>query len=713
MPLVINTNVQSLNAQRQLVKSGDDLSQAMERLSSGKRINTAADDAAGLSISNRMTSQVRGLNQAIRNASDGISLIQTAEGALDETTNILQRIRELAIQSSNGIYDDSNRKTLDAEVQQLIAEMDRIAETTSFNGQKLLNGSLGDVALQVGAQSGEFIDLKVGELNSSTLGAAQDAGLSNTSRYYDNPAAGALGITAGDLTINGIAISGTSSADDNASTSNANASSIALAAAINKVSDLSGVKATINSTVMAGASMTPLAAQTGTFTINGVPTAAVTTTADGATTRSAIVAAVNAISAQTGVTAVDSGEDATGINLIAEDGRNIEITASAAALTAANTGIRLAATSTDPALQIGSVSLLSVDGGDVVIGGDSSLTPQSGFVAGTFSGELAQATSASHEGADNAASQLQAGDLVINGIQIGGAKATDDTASTAGKTGSAISIAKAINNVSEATGVSASVTGTTITGQSSPTTPAAAGDTFSTTINGIVLPTVTSIGELSADRAATVAAINQISGQTGVVARDTGSGIEMLAADGRNITLAATVVSGADAEAFGLGDAAGAAPSTAFTQTTFGAVTLSSGAQIEITAGANGIAGLEGIGFRAGQFGATESGQLLKDVSVATFKGAQKAIQAVDNALESINATRADLGAINNRLDFTISNLMNVTENTAAARSRIMDADFAAETANLSRAQVLQQASQAMLAQANASTQQVLQLLNQ
>lgn len=711
MPLVINTNVQSLNAQRQLVKSGDDMSQAMERLSSGKRINTAADDAAGLSISNRMTSQIRGLNQAIRNASDGISLIQTAEGALDETTNILQRIRELSIQSSNGIYDDSNRKTLDAEVQQLKSELDRISETTSFNGQKLLNGSLGAVALQVGAQAGEFIDLQVGELSSSTLGSAQDAGLSNTSRYYDTPTAGTLGITVGDLTINGVAISGTSSADDTASTSNANASSIALAAAINSVADLSGVKATVNSTVMAGASMTPVAGQTGTFTINGVTTASVTTTADGATTRSAIVAAINAVSAQTGVTAIDSGEDATGINLVAEDGRNISVTSSAAALTAANTGLRLAAVSTAEALQIGSVSLLSVNGGEVVIGGDSSLTPQSGFVAGSFSGVLAQATSASHEGADVVATQLQAGDLVINGIQIGGAKATDDTASTVGKTGSAIAIAKAINNVSEATGVTASVTGTAVVGQSS-VAPAGVGDTFTTTINGITLATVTSVGEVSADRAATVDAINKISGQTGVTARDTGSGIELLAIDGRNITLGAAGGTGTPEE-FGLGNAAGTAASTAFGQTTFGAVTLSSGSQIEISAGANGIAGLEGVGFRAGTFGATESGQLLKDLSIATLKGAQNAIQAVDNALEKINAVRADLGAINNRLDFTISNLMNVTENTAAARSRIMDADFAAETANLSRAQVLQQASQAMLAQANASTQQVLQLLNQ
>jgi len=150
MPLVINTNVAALNSQRQLVKSGNDQSEAMERLSSGKRINTAADDAAGLAIANRQTSQIRGLNQAIRNANDGVSLIQTAEGALDETTNILQRMRELAIQSANGIYSDADRATLDAEVQQLKAELDRISETTSFNGQKVLDGTLGEVELQIG-----------------------------------------------------------------------------------------------------------------------------------------------------------------------------------------------------------------------------------------------------------------------------------------------------------------------------------------------------------------------------------------------------------------------------------------------------------------------------------------------------------------------------------------------------------------------------------
>lgn len=170
MALVINTNVASLNSQRQLVSSGASLDRATERLSSGLRINSAKDDAAGLAIANRMTSQVRGLDQAVRNANDGVSMIQTAEGALQESTNILQRMRELAVQSANGIYNDADRQTLDAETQQLKSELDRIAETTSFNGKTLLDGSLGTTKLQVGAQANQTIDVSIGSFNSNSLG---------------------------------------------------------------------------------------------------------------------------------------------------------------------------------------------------------------------------------------------------------------------------------------------------------------------------------------------------------------------------------------------------------------------------------------------------------------------------------------------------------------------------------------------------------------
>jgi flagellin len=172
MALVINSNIASINAQRQLMNSGNALDRATERLSSGNRINSAKDDAAGLAIGNRMTSQVRGLDQAIRNANDGVSMIQTAEGALQESTNILQRMRELSVQSANGIYNDADRQTLNAEAQQLKSELDRIADTTSFNGKALLDGSLGSTSLQVGALSNQTIDVKIGTFNTNSLGGS-------------------------------------------------------------------------------------------------------------------------------------------------------------------------------------------------------------------------------------------------------------------------------------------------------------------------------------------------------------------------------------------------------------------------------------------------------------------------------------------------------------------------------------------------------------
>jgi flagellin len=170
MALTINTNVASLNAQRNLNKSQNDLSKSMERLSSGLRINSAKDDAAGLAISNRMTSQITGLNQAARNANDGISMAQTAEGALSETTNILQRIRELAIQSANDTNSSSDRASLQAEVNQLQQEMTRIAETTSFNEQNVLDGSLSDAQFQVGASANETISFSIASAKASDLG---------------------------------------------------------------------------------------------------------------------------------------------------------------------------------------------------------------------------------------------------------------------------------------------------------------------------------------------------------------------------------------------------------------------------------------------------------------------------------------------------------------------------------------------------------------
>jgi flagellin len=169
MSLTVNTNVASLNAQRNLGGSSNALQTSLERLSSGSRINSAKDDAAGLQISNRLTSQINGLGVAAKNANDGISIAQTAEGALQESTNILQRMRDLSLQSANGSNGESERKALNSEVTQLKKELDRISNTTAFGGEKLLNGDFGTKGFQVGSAANEIISVSVGEISTSSL----------------------------------------------------------------------------------------------------------------------------------------------------------------------------------------------------------------------------------------------------------------------------------------------------------------------------------------------------------------------------------------------------------------------------------------------------------------------------------------------------------------------------------------------------------------
>ncbi len=170
MAIVVNSNIGSLNAQRNLNSSQNALNTSMRRLSSGLRINSAKDDAAGLAISDRMTSQIRGLNQAVRNANDGISMAQTAEGALQETTNLLQRMREIAVQAANDTNTDEDRLSLDAEFQQLTAEIDRIAGQTQFNNKPLLDGSA-SAKFHIGANQGQTISIGIGNMNTATIGA--------------------------------------------------------------------------------------------------------------------------------------------------------------------------------------------------------------------------------------------------------------------------------------------------------------------------------------------------------------------------------------------------------------------------------------------------------------------------------------------------------------------------------------------------------------
>jgi flagellin len=334
MAQVINTNVLSLNAQRNLTTSQSSLATALQRLSSGLRINSAKDDAAGLAISDRFTTQIRGLNQAIRNSSDGISLAQTAESALGELTNNLQRIREIAVQSANASNSASDRAALDQEVQQRLAEVQRIATQTAFNGQKVLDGTFGNATFQVGANVGETISLSLGtDLRTTSIGKTAD--YVGGAAYNSTLAVGQQGagvdttsLAAGEVTITlgtGQVVQ-VGAASAGAATGQTAGSAYAKAAAINS-SGLAGLTATADTTVQLDLASAAVAVGVTDYdlTINGVAiysnySAAV----NGALTADQIVAAVNSNSAGTGVTASYDTSNSR-VTLTASDGRNIAV----------------------------------------------------------------------------------------------------------------------------------------------------------------------------------------------------------------------------------------------------------------------------------------------------------------------------------------------------------------------------------------------------
>ena len=470
MAQVINTNVMSLNAQRNLSTSGGALATSLQRLSSGLRINSAKDDAAGLAISERFTSQIRGLNQAVRNASDGISLSQTAEGALASVGNNLQRMRELSVQSANSTNSASDRAALQQEIAQLSAEIDRVATQTQFNGLSLLDGSFAAQQFQVGANAGQTITISsIASARTSALGQFQGFNLANQ--------------------------------------------------AIGTASDTAAAKS---------------------VTIGGVTTSLGTIANDA----KALVSAVNA----SGVSGLSATANAT---------------------------------------------------------------------------------------------------AVAAGVSADGASASGNA---------------------------------------------------TVTVNGVAIAVAGVDGGLAQNRTNVVAALNAQSAVTGVVATDTGAGVSLAAADGRNITVAYTAgaFTGSGVADFGLAAAA------------------TTGATVNVTykapAGITGNVTWTGA-FNPGPNAIAATGTAISAVDISTLSGANSALTAIDAALTTVNSTRAQLGAIQNRFESTISNLQTTSENLAASRSRIQDADFAEETALLTKAQILQQAGVAILSQANSVPQNVLTLL--
>ena len=498
MPQIINTNVMSLNSQRNLNKSQRGLATALNRLSSGLRINSAKDDAAGLAISERFSSQIRGLSQAARNANDGISLAQTAEGALGEVSTMLQRIRELSIQSANSTNSSSDRLALQNEVVELKNEIERISSTTSFNGTNLLNGDFGNGRFQVGANANQTINVSINSTSTSTMGAYRLQG-------FDGP------------------------------NIDANASSV------NGSTAATGTQLTITGPDSDGtASAITYAANTDAFTI---------------------AASINAETANSGV--------------------------SAEAYTK---------------LEIGGAA--------------------NGFTDGAISFNLFGKNSTA---------------TVVNAVISGGG------------TGSGLN--------------------------------------------------------------ALVSAINTVSATTGVTARVDSDAVVLEQADGYDITITNLQAQGDVDMAAYLGDSDTLSAGGVATMTSSGGAGTVMG-RLSLYA----ESGFSVVDLNSEVFGTTTSVsagtlQQTADIDVGSISGSNDAIHVIDAAIGHVNGIRAQLGALQSRFESTISNLQTSVENLSAARSRIQDADFAAETAELTRTQILQQAGTAMLAQANSIPQNVLSLL--
>jgi flagellin len=569
---IINTNLSAIAAQNSLRTSGLNQTTAMERLSSGVRINSAKDDAAGLAISTRMTANIRGLSAAIRNANDGISLTQTAEGSLSSISDNLQRIRELAVQSANTGNNESDRGALNTEARQLVSEIDRIANNSQFNGIKLLDGSFQNQSLQVGAgnDTNDRISISIGSAKVSALGIGSNSSYSKVLTAGQNVTNVAL--AAGALSINGAQIGASTS--DGISYTNADSSAIAKASAINAASGLTGVTATVGKTTVTGVAATTfdnIAA--GQVMINGVDMGAIGAGTNAIDRGTQTAAAINAKTSQTGVVA--SANTTTGVvSLTAADGRNITVSTT----TAGGTGTGLITTrSTGTAATQGAVA----------------------------------------EGA-----------FKINGVSFA----------------------------------------------------AVAAGAASVTDQGV----------------AVIAAINAKTAQTGVTATSAAGVITLTTAanDGRGIEVTGTI-------------------------TNTGLAVRSSSVSSNITLSTNGDKGI----VLGGTDGAASTGQAVNvgfnasvlsssgGVDLSTAAGSIAALTVLDKAINTVTDSRASMGAYQNRLTASVANLETTSMNLQASRSRILDTDYAKETTNLAKSQIIQQAATAMLAQANQSSQSVLSLL--
>jgi flagellin len=753
MSLVVNTNVSSLTAQRALAYADSLQGEAMTRLSTGSKINSASDDAAGLAIAQRMTSQVQGLNMAIKNANDGISLTQSIEGALVEVSDMLQRMRELSIQSANDTNTSTDRSFIQEEINLLVAEISRVSSNTRYNNQLVLDGTFADRQIQVGTQGGETIALSIDSVSSTQLGAYTvtgdriEARLGNGAGVSGNATA-----ATDDFVINGNSLSKTI---DVAATESA----AGVAAKINAVSGETGV--TAEAKTYAHLYSQFATDETTSLLINGKSTGSFVISNSNVADA---VDKINGISGSTGVTAVATTDNK--VKLYAQDGRDISVEneSTVTNLKVQTVGFDGASTMPQKIWNRASAHDTSISvAQNAVFGnmlgaldGTYTLVQRSTGQTHTFSlassGTSGEAVATDFKSAINGISGVSGFEVVAltttgmtGNMRI---TATEDFGEFDIYAGSDISVAA---NKQTSTGLAAIKQFDDMANTAHGTFSLVNNDTgesFSFTTVDDASPATGSNTASKIDVHELIAAINGIEGVSGFSAHtkavqsatatddylihgsaDFGD-FDIKDSSGNTVLNSAGTAIAGDKNVLDVSLAAGNASND--TATIQGSLQLSSSNLFSITqsdeaAAAGTIPGADtGTNPAAPTTSVTATGSLINDnyfttrsaslstvsnVDLRTQYGAEQAISVLDGAIEKISSMRAKLGAVENRLDHTVSNLMNISENTEAARSRIQDSDFAAESAKLAKAQVLKQAGVGMLAQANAGSQLVLQLL--
>jgi flagellin len=727
MAMVINTNTASLTTQRHLSTSRNDMEKAMERMSSGSRINSSMDDAAGLAIGNRMTSQVEGLNQAVRNANDGISLAQTAEGALQSSSNILQRMRVLAVQAANDTYSTVDRKAINNEIVQLKQELNRGVSQASFNGSKILDGTNASFTFQVGHKSGDNVVVTLGDMRGGQIGT-------QSWDFKAGTALAAVPATA-TMTISGAAIKATDTmtmtvgsatlAHTFASTADLATSTAAYVTAWNDSTDpnvamytasnVAGAITITENTATAGplnvaGSVTQVGTPaTATMTIEGTSIAATDTmtmtvgsatlahtfasTADLATSTAAYVTAWNN-SADANVSLYEASSSAGTITITQKAATTGALTASGSVARVAGADIAVASGGAAAAGTTGAVSDVAV-----LIAAAAGTT---GVVAAPSAVVAVTAVTAVPATAT----------MTLSGAAI---KATDTMTMTAGSATFAHTFTTDSQTLTENTAEYVAAWNASTDDNVSLYTASNVAGTITITEDTATTGALTVAGSVaqvgtSSDVAVATAAAAGTTGVAGVAEQESYdfSSITLTQGDRVALTIGSTTYTqefvGDEAttlSALGAKVVNGDASYVSKTVDTDGKLVFT-GATIG-TALASATTAVE-----ASNVAANSS---VDDIVVTDTASAKAALAVLDGALEMMSDFRARLGASSNRMFITVDNLMSMSENTAAARSRIVDADFAAESASLAKSQILQKAGTAMLSQANASTQDILSLL--